>query len=112
MVEPQPTGARFRQRDLPGEDAGAFVRDQLNARPNQHEVIAEIDAPAERVKDIVQQWGVVEPLDERTSRLIMRVDSFEWPAMVIGTVGEQFRTVQPAEFGDYLRRMGTLFSRA
>jgi predicted DNA-binding transcriptional regulator YafY len=112
MVEPKPTGARFRQRDLPGGDAGAFVRDRLRARPTQHEVIMEIEAPAQRVKDIVQQWGVVEPVSETTSRLIMKVDSFEWPAMIIGTVGEQFRIVQPAEFGDYVRAMGRLFARA
>jgi hypothetical protein len=59
----------------------------------------------------VAHWGVVEPLTETTSRLTMKADSFEWPALVIGSVGADFDIVQPAEFSDYLHRMGQLFLR-
>jgi predicted DNA-binding transcriptional regulator YafY len=109
MVEPKPTGARFRQRELPGGDAGKFVRDRLKTRPTQHEVVIDIQSPAETVKQTVVHWGVVEPLTETTSRLTMKVDSFEWPALIIGSVGADFDVVQPPEFGDYLHRMGQLF---
>jgi predicted DNA-binding transcriptional regulator YafY len=111
MVEPKPTGARFRQRDLPGGDAGKFVRDRLNTRPTQHEVVIDFQASAAKVKETVQHWGTVEALTETTSRLTMKVDSFEWPALVIGSVGADFDIVQPAEFTQYLHRMGQLFLR-
>jgi predicted DNA-binding transcriptional regulator YafY len=111
IVEPKPTGARFRQRDLPGGDAGEFVRDRLKTRPTQHEVVIDVQAPAAQVKETVAHWGEVQPLTETTSRLVMKVDSFEWPALVIGSVGADFDIVQPQEFSDYLHRMGRLFLR-
>ncbi|MBP2330276.1 putative DNA-binding transcriptional regulator YafY [Kibdelosporangium banguiense] len=111
MVEPKPTGARFRQRDLPGGDAGKFVQDRLKTRAAQYEVIVKIQAPAAKVKQTVAHWGTVEPITETTSRLIMKVDWFDWPAMVIGAVGADFDVVQPPEFGEYLHKMGELFLR-
>jgi predicted DNA-binding transcriptional regulator YafY len=109
MADPKPTGARFRQRELPGGDAGKFVRDRLKTRPTQYEVVIDIQAPAAKVKETVVHWGVVEPLTETACRLTMKADSFEWPALVIGSVGADFDVVQPPEFGDYLHRMGRLF---
>ncbi|MET0133156.1 MAG: YafY family protein [Kibdelosporangium sp.] len=109
MVEPKATGARFRQRELPGGDAGAFVRDRLHSIPAQHQVEVLLQAPAATVKQVVQQWGTVEPVSDTASRLTMNVDTFEWTAMVIGSVGVPYEVVQPAELSTYLRDMGRLF---
>jgi predicted DNA-binding transcriptional regulator YafY len=111
MVEPKPTGARFRQRDLPGGDAGAFVRDRLNTRPTQHIVIVDIQAPAAEVKNTVSHWATVEPIDETSCRMTMKTDSLDWPTMVLGGVGADFTIVQPAELRDYVRAMGELLTR-
>ncbi|WP_193441267.1 helix-turn-helix transcriptional regulator [Actinosynnema sp. ALI-1.44] len=111
IVDPKPTGARFRQRDLPGGDAGAFVRDRLNTRPTQYEAILEFKAPASTVKEQVAHWGTVEPITEETCRLTMRTDTFDWPALIAGTIGVDFEVVQPPELRDHIRTMGELFLR-
>ncbi|MFC0107278.1 helix-turn-helix transcriptional regulator [Kibdelosporangium aridum] len=112
MVDPKPTGARFRQRELPGGDAGAFVRDRLNQRPTQYEAIMEIKAPATKVKEHVAHWGTVEPVTDETCRLIMKVDSFEWPTVVLGVIGAEFTVVGPPELKDYIREMGKALLRS
>jgi predicted DNA-binding transcriptional regulator YafY len=111
MVEPKATGARFRQRELPGGDAGEFVRQRLNNRPTQHQVIVDIQAPAAEVSKTVSHWATVEPIDESSCRMTMNTDTLDWPTMVLGGVGADFTVVQPAELRDYARRMGELLFR-
>lgn len=111
MVDPKPTGARFRQRDLPGGDAGSFVQDRLKALSAQLRVEVVIQAPAEDVQKTVSYWGTTEAITDTSCRLRMSVDSFEWPAMVLGSVGADFEIVEPAELRDYMRAMGQLFVR-
>ncbi len=111
MVEPRATGARFRQRDLPGGDAGAFVRDRLNNRPTQHVVIVDIQAPADQVKNTVAHWATIEPLTETTCRMKMPTDDFDWPTMVLCAIGADFQVVQPPQLRDHLRTTGELLTR-
>jgi predicted DNA-binding transcriptional regulator YafY len=112
MIEPKATGARFRQRDLPGGDAGAFVRDRLKAVPTQHQVVVTVRAPADDVKNVVSHWGTVNAIDDDTCELRMNVDALDWPAMVLGSIGAEFEVVQPAELRDYMRKLGELFLRS
>jgi predicted DNA-binding transcriptional regulator YafY len=111
MVDPKPTGARFRQRDLPGGNAGSFVQDRLKALSAQHRIEVVIQAPAEDVQRTVSHWGTAEAITDTSCRLRMSVDTFEWPAMVLGSVGADFEIVEPAELRDYMRAMGELFVR-
>jgi predicted DNA-binding transcriptional regulator YafY len=112
IVEPKASGARFRPRDLPGDDAGAFVRERLNTRPMQHVVIIDIKAPAADVLNVVARWATVDAIDDTMCRMTMKTDTFDWPTMVLGTIGAEFEIVQPAELRDYVRAMGELFLRA
>lgn len=111
MVDPKPTGARFRQRELPGGNAGSFVQDRLKALSGQHRIEVVIQAPAEDVQRTVAHWGTAEAITETSCRLRMSVDTLEWPAMVLGAVGADFEIVEPAELRDYIRKMGELFVR-
>jgi predicted DNA-binding transcriptional regulator YafY len=111
MVDPTATGARFRQRDLPGGDAGAFVRDRINNRPTQHVVIVDVQVPADQLRTTVAQWATVEPLTETSCRMTMPTDTLDWPTMVLGAAGVDFEVVQPPELRDHLRAMGELFIR-
>jgi predicted DNA-binding transcriptional regulator YafY len=112
LSAPLSTGARFRQRELPGGDAAEFVRNQLSSVPTRYRVVVTIEAPAADVERVVYHWGNVEALGDRRCRLVMNVDSFDWPTFVIGSVGAAFEVEAPDEFGDYLRERGELFVRS
>lgn len=112
LSEPRTTGARFRQRDLPGGDAGAFVRDRLTSIPAQYQVVVIVQAPAEHVERTVQRWGTVEAIDENSTRLEMNVDSFGWLALVLAALDADFDVQEPPELREYLRAAGERFVRA
>jgi predicted DNA-binding transcriptional regulator YafY len=111
LSDPESTGSRFRQRDVPSGDAATFVRNQLASVPTRYEVIVTVKAAAADVERVVRHWGTVDAVDDTSCRLVMNVDSFEWPAFVLTTVGAEFEVVEPAELGDYLRHRGELFMR-
>jgi len=111
LTGPTATGAPFRQRELPGGDAAAFVRDQITSMPTQYQVVVEVRAAAADVRRVVSRWGTVETVDDRSCRLLMSVDSLEWPALVVATVGADFHVVQPPELRDYLRTTAELLAR-
>jgi predicted DNA-binding transcriptional regulator YafY len=112
LSDPESSGARFRQRDLPGGDAATFVRNQLASVPTRYEVVVTVHAPAADVKHVVRHWGTVTAIDDASCRLVMNVDTFEWPAFVLAVVGAEFEVDAPTELRDYLRDRGELFLRA
>jgi predicted DNA-binding transcriptional regulator YafY len=112
LTDPASTGAQFRQRALPGGDAAAFVREQITLIPTQHQVVVHVQAAAADVARVVSHWGRVEAVDDGSCRLLMSVDTFEWPAAVLASVGADFDVVQPPELRDYLRETGERFVRA
>ena len=112
LADPEPTGARFRQRELPGGDAAAFVRDQIASIPTRYQAVVTVRAPAADVKQIVSHWGTVEALDDQSCRLLMSVDTLDWPALVLAAVQADFDVIDPPELRDYLRATGELFVRA
>jgi predicted DNA-binding transcriptional regulator YafY len=111
LTGPRATGSRFRQRELPGGDAAAFVRAQISSIPTQYQVVVEVRAPAADVRRVVSRWGTVEAVGDRSCRLLMSVDSFEWPAFVLATVGADFHVVAPTELRGYLRTTADLLAR-
>ena len=111
LTGPETTGARFRQRELPGGDAAAFVRGQIAAMPTAYQVVVEIRATAEDVRRVVSRWGTVEAIDDLSCRLQMSVDSLQWPAWALAELGADFHVVDPPELRDYLRTTGELLAR-
>jgi predicted DNA-binding transcriptional regulator YafY len=109
---PVPTGARFRQRELPGGDPAAFVRAQIAAVPTRYHIDVIVRAPAADVDKVVSNWATVEALDERSCRMEMNTDQLDWPAVALAAVGAEFEIVGPSEFRDYVRRTGELFVNA
>jgi predicted DNA-binding transcriptional regulator YafY len=113
LDDPCGTGARFRPRELPAENAAAFVRagiDNVPAAPHTTEAL--VHAPAAAVRSVVGHWGTVEEVDDRRCRLLMTVDTLDWPAMVLGAVGAEFEVLGPPELADRIREWGTRFVRA
>jgi predicted DNA-binding transcriptional regulator YafY len=111
LTGPEPTSDRFRPRALPGGDPAAFVRAGIDNLPAPHAVEALVHAPAERVRAKVGQWATVEDAGDGRCRLTMTVDSLAWPALALGSVGEEFEVVEPPELAALLGEWGARFTR-
>jgi predicted DNA-binding transcriptional regulator YafY len=111
LAQPRATGARFLPRKLPAEDAAAFVRTSTNA-PAAHTVRVLVHAPEARVRQVVGNWGVVEPAGENRCHLTMTSPSLDWPTQALGNIGADFEVLEPPEFTAHLREWGTRFVRA
>ncbi|MEU3710452.1 helix-turn-helix transcriptional regulator [Streptomyces catenulae] len=112
MAGPRTTGERFRPRELPAEDAAAFVRAGMSGRPGPHRVEAVVEAPAAAVRARVGRWGTVEELDGGRCRVVLTADVLDWPAMMLGTLGADFRVVGPPELREMVRELGERLGRA
>jgi predicted DNA-binding transcriptional regulator YafY len=112
LADPVGTGGRFRPRELPGGDAAEFVRAGRNTVPRPYEVLAEVAAPAELVRERIGRWAVVEPVDAAGCRVRMSSEQAEWPVMALGVVGAEFRVLEPPELVAQVRAMGERLGRA
>jgi predicted DNA-binding transcriptional regulator YafY len=108
------TGARFRQRQLPGGDYAAFVRQGVASAPTGPYVVeAYVFAPGWQVIARIGQWATVvplEPLDMCRVRIVS--DNFDWPAFALALTGANFELVGPPEMVAHARVWGERFTRA
>jgi predicted DNA-binding transcriptional regulator YafY len=111
VAAPRGTGVRFRPRELPAEDAAAFVRAGLRQLPASHDVEVRVAAPAEVVRGRIGRWATVED-DGPACLLRMRTDSLDWAALAVGSVGAEFTVVAPPELRELVRGWGERFARA
>ncbi|GAA1282581.1 YafY family protein [Pseudonocardia aurantiaca] len=109
---PRSTGARFRPRELPAEDAAAFVRAGVDQNPTWPSVEVRVDAPVDAVQRHVGRWGTAEDAGDGACVLRMRADSLDWPAMLLGSLGADFEVVSPPELLVHVRRWADTFTRA
>ena len=112
ITAPRGTGSRFQAREVPGGDAVAFVRDGIKRTLTMIEVEAVIHAPADVVRRRLDRWATVEAIDETRCRLLMQVDSLDWPALALGSVGSDFTVIRPPELLRLLEGWADRFSRA
>ena len=106
------TGQRFRPRELPTEDAVAFVRAGFLQIPHRYAVRVTVSAPADRVRWAVGGYGDVTPVAATSCVLEMSVDSLEWPLMVLAQVGEEFEVESPDELRSACAEAASRFARA
>ncbi|MYS84688.1 helix-turn-helix transcriptional regulator [Embleya scabrispora] len=111
LTEPKATGARFRSRLLPAEDAVAFVQ-AANGAPAPYTVEVLVHAPSSRVRRVVGRWGTIEPLDHDSCRLTMTSTSLDWPTQALGNMGAEFEVLGPPEFAAHVQEWGARFTRA
>jgi len=111
LAAPALTGARFRPREIPGDDPVAWLRSRMAAIPSKHDVSVVLRAPAEAVRGLVGQWGTVESLEPGSCRLRMNVDDLGWPVMIIGVVGAPFTLESPPALRDRVRATGEALLR-
>src|SRR5262249_7198330 len=99
-------------RQLPAEDAVAFVRAGMQNLPTRRRVEAIIHAAPAGVRNLVGQWASIEDMDEHACRLRMTVDNLDWVALTLGTICAEFEVVRPPELVEHLRHWGARFTRA
>jgi predicted DNA-binding transcriptional regulator YafY len=112
LGRPHNTGARFRPRELPAEDAATFVRNGIGTAPVSYDVEVTVHAPAASVRSVIGRWAEVEPAGDERCVVRMRTDSLDWAAMAMGAVGADFTVHSPSELHAHLRDWGRRFSRA
>ncbi len=112
LDRPRSTGVRFRPRQLPADDAAAFVRAGIDHLPAPYAVEVLVHAPATAVRDRIGRWATVDALDDARCLLRMNTDSLDWPALALGAVGADFEVRSPPELLEHVRSWGHRFSRA
>jgi predicted DNA-binding transcriptional regulator YafY len=112
IADPAGTGARFRPRELPADDAAEFVRAHIGAAPRPHRIEVLADAPAAAVRARVGRWADVDEDGPDRCRLRFTSDSLDWAALAAGAIGADFRVLHPPELVDMLRDWADRFHRA
>jgi predicted DNA-binding transcriptional regulator YafY len=113
LSDPATTGARFRTRQLPADDAAAFVREGFASLSPRYPVEVTIHAPAADVEAVASSTGgTVEDIGDGACRLTLSVEAFDWMALILAAVNAEFDVVSPPELRDYLGAVGERFLRA
>ena len=94
---PQRTGARFRPRDLPADDAAAFVRAGPPQPPDLLRRGGALRRAGRRGAGAGRAVGERRGGRRRGCRMRMSTDSLDWAALAVGAVGADFTVVAPAE---------------
>lgn len=117
MTGAELTGTRFRQRDLPAEDALAFVRSGIRSIPREHDVRVRFDAALTDVRAVVGRWAELSEVDtagqpqtQPQTLMTMQTDDLFWPLAVLATVGAAFTVEGPEELRDQVAAVGARFS--
>ncbi|WP_441245359.1 helix-turn-helix transcriptional regulator [Kitasatospora sp. McL0602] len=109
LSEPVATGSRAAPRELPAEDAAAFVAAKFANRFPGHQAVVTLHAPADRLPPYL---GELEPIDDASCRLRTRADSLEWLAVRLATLGCEFEVHEPPQLADTLRALAGRLTRA
>lgn len=94
---PTSTGARFRPRDLPADDAAEYVRTSLKGASEPFIVNATVAAPLDRVEEAIGRWAVASPDGDGRVRVQLTVESIEWALFGLAAIGAPFRIESPEE---------------
>lgn len=113
VEEAQPTGVLFREREIPGGDAAAYVAEAIQAPFARHRAVVRLHAPIDRIADRLAPWaGVLEPDGSDACLLRTVTDSLEWLTVYIAVLGVDFDVLEPAELRDEMRAIGQRLARA
>jgi len=109
ISDPVATGARFRPRDLPAEDAISYVRAGLRSMPTRYTVRARLATAAEGVEAYMGRWGSVEPDGPERCIMTLHTDTLDWAVMILANADCDVTVEQPDELVELLHRVGRRF---
>jgi predicted DNA-binding transcriptional regulator YafY len=107
----EPTGQRFRPRELPAADAPAFVEAGLRSMATRYDVRLRVALPAAVVEADIGRWATVTP-DGDGCRVRMLTDTLDWPLMVLARMDAAFTIESPPELATAVASAGERFAEA
>ena len=107
MATPELTGSRYRARELPADDALAFVQAGIKQMPQAYDVHIRFAAPADEVERAIGRWATVTPDSDDSGAAYVRMstDWLSWPMMAITAVDAPFTVLSPPELADQVRSL-------
>lgn len=107
----EPSGQRFRPRELPAQSAPAFVEAGIRSMAHRYDVRLRIDLPAEVVEADLGRWATVTP-DGAGCRVRMPTDTLDWPLMVLARIEAAFEVEGPEELRIAVASAASRFAQA
>lgn len=107
-----PLGARFTPREIPGQDAAAFVAARIARMwPFQAAVRLPLPADHEKVRGLVT-YGTIEKIDDGSCRLVIGGDTPQSVAFLLSFLEIDFEVESSIELAEALRHVADRFQRA
>jgi predicted DNA-binding transcriptional regulator YafY len=106
------TGARFRPRTLPAEDAAEYVRASLAGAADTIVIEGIVEAPLARVEEAIGRWAQLEAVDDDRTRARITADGPEWGLFALAATDAPFRVTGPEEAVALAADWGDRFARA
>ncbi len=99
-----PEGVHFHPRELPAEDAAAYVAASISSTYTRYQVEVKLHSSKADLRGKVRsQDGQLEEIDNKSCLLRTTGDSLEWIAAWLGWFGVEFEIIQPPELIEYVR---------
>jgi predicted DNA-binding transcriptional regulator YafY len=113
LERPAATGARFTARELPDDNASAYVERSISGAPGRFEARVTVHAPADEMRRRVPPyWGTFEPLDAHTCAYRAGDHDLGWLAMRIAMLGVDVEVHEPPELIEHLQALARRLSHA
>jgi predicted DNA-binding transcriptional regulator YafY len=115
IERPASSGVRFKARELPAPDAGAYVQQRIAGGSHRYEAVVTLHAPADAIRArIPPPWsaGAIEPIDDRTCRYRTGDDDVRWLALRIAMLDVDCEVDGPPELLEQLRTLSGRLMRA
>jgi predicted DNA-binding transcriptional regulator YafY len=92
LTDARLAGGRFERRELPAEDAAAFVARSLGGRPRSFHAEVTVHGPADQVRPVTE-WlgGTLEELDDHRCLVRLGGDRTDWLASNVATLAMDHR---------------------
>lgn len=103
--------ARFEPRPVPADSAIDYLASGLDRA--REAVVITVDAPADAVADAFRHEDIeLESLEERRTRVRLRLDSWEWPLTALAFLDAEFQVEAPPRFLEGLKGFSDRLGRA
>ncbi|SEE83337.1 helix-turn-helix transcriptional regulator [Ruania alba] len=112
LSDPEPTGHRFRPREVPGGDAAAYIRRGLRRSDQGPQVSAVLAADADRVREQIGRWCEVTELGPGRCRVRAESAHPEWMAFALAHTGAEISAVEPESLRAVMRTWASRFTQA
>ena len=105
LARPFANGVRFAPRELPAEDAAAYVAQALRALPQRHTAVLTVELPLAEARERIPAW--MGELTAAGDRSVLRTgaDSPEWLALMIAMLDVEATVDASPELMEQLRAL-------